>query len=219
MKSIDIEKKLDTITEKITERLCEEGFINSAYYDREGYYRKKELIKNFYIPKTSITKLASRILYSIGLNSASHTIVGAGTYTGHAISWLISESDAKFVYALDIDPAATRIAVDNFSNFKPKPNCINIDAESWLCQYDGSIDILYIDVDTIDDGKKKYVDILEAAYEKISANGIIIAHDINEEKFQEDMVAYKKVIANRGKFKNSINLNIDDFGLAITKKK
>ncbi len=218
---------LDDVVSKILNNLLKRGLIDNDTFNTEDYmtYREVLLSQQFYVPQTSITKIASRLLFAIGVISAPKVMVGAGIYTGHALSWLsgysyLSKKETTNIYGLDISAEAIAHANNNFQKINmPNVNCMHADAVSWLRNYDmDPIDVLYIDIDTKEEGKSKYLELLEAAYPKLSTGALIIAHDVNEEKFLADIAPYITYTSDKSKFSHNINLNIDPYGLGIAKK-
>ncbi|MEF2293793.1 O-methyltransferase [Virgibacillus dokdonensis] len=220
-------KHLDNAINKLAIQLCNKSILEYNKYNSDKFYELYKLLKDsFVIPKTSITKIMSRILFTIGYSKKPQVMVGAGTYTGNALAWLsgyylLGDSDRNVkIYGLDISSEATKIAKDNFSKVNAdNVHLIKEDAINWLENTSENIDLLYIDIDTEEDGKSKYIDLLNVAYHKLNSEGLILAHDINEKKFKDDMIPFVEKILDQSMFKDSINLNVDSFGLSITIKR
>ncbi|MFJ7747501.1 O-methyltransferase [Peribacillus sp. NPDC097295] len=218
---------LDEKVEEIIEYLSNKEILNKNCFQTDKFYELHQLLSlNFNIPQTSITKVMARILFSIGYSKKPNVLVGAGTYTGNALAWLSGYSilgDAgqkTSIYGLDISKEATAISQINFANIHASDvHIIQADAISWITEVPEKIDLLYIDIDTKEDGKKKYLDLLHVAFPKMNENGLIIAHDINEKKFEKDMKPFEEALLDETKFKSSINLNVDPFGLSISIKR
>ncbi len=217
--------EIDIVASRIIDSLVVKGVLSKNSYDPKLFNELHELLKeNFNIPQTSITNIMARTLFGISSSYEPLTIVGAGTYTGNALAWLagkqlINSDKLVKVYGLDTSKDATEIAKSNFSNIKANNVfLLQEDAIEWLNNTNLKIDLLYIDIDTIKDGKRKYLDLLIAAYPKINPGGLVIAHDVNEEKFIRDLKPFLEEIQNTEKFKHSINLNIDSFGISISVK-
>lgn len=225
--SLKSSNQLDIVMGRLIDQLSKKEILKPGSYDSNKFYELYEVLKqSFVIPKTSITKIMSRLLFSVGYSKKPKVMVGAGTYTGHALAWLsgyyiLGDShDSVKIYGLDISDEATKIAKKNFSMLNAKNvNLLAVDAIEWFEDTLDFVDLLYIDIDTKDDGKKKYVDLLNAAYPKMQSGSLIVAHDINEEKFKEDMIPFIEEILDRTKFKSSINLNVDPYGLSISIKR
>lgn len=220
-----IDEKLNSIVSCIMEKLVENGIVKQNLYNPIKYHELHHLLTtNFYIPDTSITRIMSRLLFGISNSHNAKTVVGAGTYTGNALAWisgnqLIEPKHDVRIYGLDISKSATEIAKENFR----KINALNVillqeDAIEWVSQAEIEVDLLYIDIDTQMCGKKMYLDLLVKAYPKLKAGALVIAHDVNEQKFKNDLKPFIEEIQNSTKFKKSINLNVDSFGISVSVK-
>ncbi|HDT6374089.1 TPA: class I SAM-dependent methyltransferase, partial [Staphylococcus aureus] len=149
-------------------------------------------------------------------------ILGAGIYAGNAISWLsydVLENKNGFMLGVDISEEAITLARKNLSifnqeNFEVKVENIFFTIEALAKE---SIDIFYLDIDSKEKGKSEYKDIVERIYPKIKEKGLILAHDINEKKFEEDMSGFEKFIINSSLYKG-INIDIDNCGLLLIRK-
>lgn len=229
MGSVQIEEDsiLDKSVRDLTNHLYRQGVLDQfgSFKEKEFYQLHEILTKSFNIPETSITKIMSRLMFSIGKSKKPKVLVGAGTYAGNALAWLsgyylLDKHQDVEIYGLDISSKATNIAKKNFDSIQAKNvNLVEADAIEWLkSAKNDSIDLLYIDIDTVEDGKKKYFDLLKVAYSKLTDGGIILAHDINEEKFKEDLKPFINEVQDRSKYSKSFNLNVDSFGLSVTVK-
>lgn len=220
------ENKIDVVVSRIMDNLVDKEVLPKNSYDPILFNELHELLKkNFNIPQTSITNIMARTLFGISSSHEPLIMVGAGTYTGNALAWLtgkqlLEPNELVRVYGLDISKDATEIAKSNFSSIQAK-NILLLqeDAIEWLKNTNLKIDLLYIDIDTVKDGKTKYLDLLIEAYPKINPGGLVIAHDVNEKKFIKDLEPFLEEIQDSKKFKHSINLNIDSFGISISIKR
>ncbi|CAM3867308.1 class I SAM-dependent methyltransferase [Mesobacillus thioparans] len=222
MLAVSSYNELDIAVSKIIEKFSLNQ--HEASYDPEKFYQYLSVLeKDFFVPKTSITKIVSRLLFAIGSTSPK-VMVGAGIYTGHAMAWIAGDQyfkkdSARSIIGLDIDKEAIEKAQENFNKIGTlNVACLNEDAISWIKNYQGEIDLLYIDIDTLEDGKKCYIDVLKAAYPKLKSNALVIAHDINEEKFKNDLVPYIDFTSNKNFFRKNYNLNVDQYGLSVAQK-
>lgn len=226
-KKIEKNTDLDIVMKKMIKTLGQKKFLEENCFHPDKFYQLYEILeRNFVIPKTSITKIMSRMLFSIGYSKKPRVMVGAGTYTGHALAWLSGYHilgdavDKMKIYGLDISAKSTEIAKKNFSKISTENiTLLEVDAIKWLKNTSEAIDLLYIDIDTKEDGKRRYTELLDVAYPKMSPDSLIIAHDTKEEIFKNDMKPFLEGILDESKFKSSINLSIDPYGLSITIKR
>ncbi|HGZ9466397.1 TPA: class I SAM-dependent methyltransferase [Staphylococcus aureus] len=218
-----MDRNIDVAILKIYNKLFENGFVEKKIVDMFNFYQyEKKLEHHYFIPDTSITKVMSRILYLLGQNFTNKFILGAGIYAGNAISWLsydVLENKNGFMLSVDISEEAITLARKNLSifnqeNFEVKVENIFFTIEALAKE---SIDIFYLDIDSKEKGKSEYKDIVERIYPKIKEKGLILAHDINEKKFEEDMSGFEKFIINSSLYKG-INIDIDNCGLLLIRK-
>ncbi|HCW9424341.1 TPA: class I SAM-dependent methyltransferase [Staphylococcus aureus] len=218
-----MDRNIDVAILKIYNKLFENGFVEKKIVDMFNFYQyEKKLEHHYFISDTSITKVMSRILYLLGQNFTNKFILGAGIYAGNAISWLsydVLENKNGFMLGVDISEEAITLARKNLSifnqeNFEVKVENIFFTIEALAKE---SIDIFYLDIDSKEKGKSEYKDIVERIYPKIKEKGLILAHDINEKKFEEDMSGFEKFIINSSLYKG-INIDIDNCGLLLIRK-
>ncbi|HCW7771887.1 TPA: class I SAM-dependent methyltransferase [Staphylococcus aureus] len=205
-----MDRNIDVAILKIYNKLFENGFVEKKIVDMFNFYQyEKKLEHHYFIPDTSITKVMSRILYLLGQNFTNKFILGAGIYAGNAISWLSYD-----VLEEAITLARKNLSIFNQENFEVKVENIFFTIEALAKE---SIDIFYLDIDSKEKGKSEYKDIVERIYPKIKEKGLILAHDINEKKFEEDMSGFEKFIINSSLYKG-INIDIDNCGLLLIRK-
>lgn len=219
-------KAQDIVISKIIRRLEEEGFFSAKKdsYKLNKFYSYREIVRNnFYISETSITPIMARLLYALAATKKPKNIVGIGTYMGNALAWLsgpllIDKADQYKIIGVDIDEKATEIARDNFSHLPNnyRVDFINEDGFTWLSNYKMPIDLLYIDIDSEQDMKKGYSEILKLAMPNLAKDALILAHDVSVDKFEDDFKIYFELVKDRTHFNNSITLDIDACGLEVT---
>jgi predicted O-methyltransferase YrrM len=120
--------------------------------------------------------------------------------------------------ACDIFPPAIEQARENFSVFE-SDSSIDWrvqDAASLLEHYSGTIDLLYIDVDSEDAGKTAYADLLERAVPHLTPGALVLAHDVTHPYYREDVQPYLDAVRDRSVFRKTATLRIDPCGLEVT---
>jgi predicted O-methyltransferase YrrM len=214
------------LAEKLLDQLVEKGFFSRNFYNEDDYelFRSQLVKTNFHVPQTSITRVVSRLLFGLGINHLPKNMVGAGIYTGHALSWLSAFSffdrEKSSIYGLDISSDAIDYASNNFKRLgMTNVHCIKENALDWINKFEQPIDLLFIDIDTNEKGKAEYTDLLEIAYPRLSEGALVVAHDINENKFSKDLQPYIQLTSDKTRFSHNINLDVDAYGLGIAKKK
>lgn len=216
-------KDLDNAILKIYNQLFINQYVSKEITNMTNYYLfERNLKSHYYIPDTSITQVMSRLLYLLGQNFNNKYILGAGIYTGNAITWLsydVLENNNGFVCGVDLSEEAIKIAKTNFSMFN-KNNYI-LKAEDIFTTVkktkDKSVDIFYLDIDSKETGKSEYTEIVKLIYPKMKLGGLILAHDINEKIFEKDMKNFGNYVLDSDCYKG-INIDVDECGLLVIKK-
>lgn len=220
-------RQQDAITHRVLATLKEAGFFPAPVpeADLEAFHQfRRQVRATFHVPETSITPLMARLLFGIAHVQNPNRIVGVGTYAGNSLVWLAGPTlmglgRAVEVLGVDIDPAATSLAQANFAALAPGPSPIRLvtgDArqpERFVC---GKVDLLYIDVDDPENGKRLYRPVLEAFLPYLAPGALVLAHDICEVKFEQDLEPYRALVRDRGRFRRTVTLKVDPFGLEVS---
>lgn len=143
---------------------------------------------------------------------------------GYAVAWLVgpmlaqAERSLEQAFAIDLDPDATMIARDNFQRIglAPGVECLCDDGMRALPELGGPIDLLYLDVDSAEQGKKLYRPLLELAYPMLSEGAWVLAHDTCLEQFEKDLAPYLSMVRDTAYFKQSVSLPFDFCGLEVS---
>lgn len=219
----------DLLALKILDHLLKSGLINSkgSDFNWNSFYELRTRAKPlFYLPETSITPLMARVLFGLATFVKPSKILGIGTYMGSALLWIIGpyfydqSRKLDYVYAVDIDPKATKIAKSNFLklNSNIKLQFTTDDGMKIAEKLGKSFNLVYIDVEDEQLGKSIYLPILRKIYPYILQNGLILAHDIAVPKFKEQLNGYLLEVRNKNLYKKTESLYIDYCGLEVTKK-
>ena len=91
------------------------------------------------------------------------------------------------------------------------------DAVDVVRDHPGPIDLLYLDADGTDErGKGVYLDILEAAYSKLSDDALVLAH--NSVDAAERLSHYLAFVRDPAHMRASMNMVMDPEGLEVSVK-
>ena len=226
MNTVDI-NTYEEIIEYILKNMQDDlGYVNPLNIDWKKFVLLSNTVHDsFIIPSTTITPIMRRFLFALGEFFNPKNIAGAGTYVGYGIIWLLglpkdSRRKLKNLTCWDVDAEANLIAEKNlFLHNGITKKIITENAISGLLSQYAKLDLLYIDIDSPDHGKRNYIDVLKAAIPNLNQGSIIMAHDPCVKKFDNDFKLYHSFIESSGLFSNHWIFPIDYCGVSITIKK
>jgi predicted O-methyltransferase YrrM len=214
---------------KVLSRLSEEGFFPATppIFASEPFDRLDRLVRGgFRVPHTTMTALARRVLFGIATAAQPATAMVLGSFVGYAAVWLFGPAlldeplfRPRHLIACDIFPPAIEAAQENFSVFKAASSSVDWrtqDATDLLADYPGTIDLLYIDVDSEQAGKSAYAGLLENAVPRLRPGALVLAHDVTHPFYREDVAPYLEAVRDRRRFRKTATLEIDPCGLEVT---
>ncbi len=220
--------EMDELAEEILSRLSAAGLLPAAdrHFATESFEQLDRLVQaGFLVPHTTMTALARRILFGIATAVRPGTSMVLGSFVGYAAVWLFGPAllaeplfRPRHLIACDIFPPAIEQARENFSVFEAGSS---VDwrienAADLLTGYSGTIDLLYIDVDSEQDGKTAYSVLLEKAMPHLRPGSLVLAHDVIHPFYRADVGPYLKAVKDRGRFQKTATLEIDPCGLEVT---
>jgi len=205
--------------------LVEAGVLPHTDYDRAKLLaHRKAVAELFEIPWTAITPRMQRLLYAINAIHQPRNMIAAGVFCGNTF---ISNAgaavgpgacyEADNLIGVEIKPAEAERAERNVRKIDSTgvARIIAADAVDVVAEFDGSVDLLYLDADGDERrGKGIYLDILEACYHKLPAGAIVLAH--NSENAAQRLSQYLDFVRNSGKFRSSVNVVFDREGLEVS---
>ncbi|WP_372017772.1 class I SAM-dependent methyltransferase [Tistrella mobilis] len=177
----------------------------------------------FVVPATTISGLMRRFLFHVAAQSGAAAIYGAGTHVGFAFAFLAlgrAQRPGRFqASAIDIDPAATRIAADNARLLPPDLPlvCRTADAVADLAADTAPIGLLFIDVDDPETRKGLYPAVLAAARPRLQPGALILAHDPLVPQFAQDFAAYHGQLRGDAGILGPVVLPLDECGLSVAR--
>jgi predicted O-methyltransferase YrrM len=215
------------LTDKILSHLCEAGFFPAPVAATPGPFEQLDAIvrARFQVPHTTMTALARRVLFGIATAARPATAMVLGSFVGYATVWIFGPAllpeplfRPRRLIACDIFPPAIEQARQNFSVFETGSmvEWRTQDAASLLGHYSGTIDLLYIDVDSEQAGKSEYGDLLERARPHLPPGALVLAHDVTHPYYQQDVQPYLDAVRDRRLFRKTATLGIDPCGLEVT---
>ena len=207
--------------------LVEAGILPHPDYDKGRMLAHRQAVREkFEIPWTAITPRMQRLLYAINGITQPKVLVAVGIFCGNTF---ISNAgaavgpgacyDAELVVGLEIKPEEADRARRNVASIDAagKAEILGEDGVPWLENYEGRIDLLYLDADgTEGRGKSIYLDLVQSAGDSIQEGSVVLAHNsVNAATQLTDYLGYMRDPAN---FRESVNIIIDDQGLEVAIK-
>jgi len=219
--------ELDDLTVNILSRLCHAGLLpaSAPVFPADRFRELDALVREgFDVPHTTMTALARRVLFGIAATARPATIVVLGSFVGYAAVWLFGPAllreplfrTASLIACDVFEPAVTQ-ARKNFSVFGVGAVDLRVqDAAQLLEEFSGLIDMLYIDVDSEETGKRMYADLLRIAITRLAPGALVLAHDVTHPFYIKDVADYQKMVRDRRLFRMTATLEIDPCGLEVT---
>lgn len=203
------------------------GILPHRDYDGDRLLaHRRAVAQAFEIPWTAITPRMQRLIYAINAISQPRNMVAAGVFCGNTF---ISNAGAAVgpgacytaenLIGVEIKPDEAERAERNVRTLDPTgvARVVAADAVDVVRDFDGSIDLLYLDADGTDDrGKGIYLEILQTAWEKMPAGTPVLAH--NSQNAAEKLTHYLAFVRDPANMKASVNVVFDVEGLEVSAK-
>ncbi|MBT3267496.1 hypothetical protein HN371_10105 [Candidatus Poribacteria bacterium] len=213
--------------DRILATLCEEGVIDHTSYDHAKMLAHREAVRDrFEMPWTAITPRMQRALYAINAIAQPRNMIAAGVFCGNTF---ISNAGAgvgpgasyvaENLIGVEIRPEEAERAERNVRTIDPTgvARVVAADAIDVVRDFDGAIDLLYLDADgDAGRGKGIYLEILEACLDKLSPGAVVLAH--NSENQAERLGAYLTFVRDPANFRGSVNIVVDIEGLEASRR-
>ncbi len=210
------------VVEQALRSLRQAGILPHIIYDREKMLAHRQAVRElFEIPWTAITPRLQRLLYAINAIHQPANLLAAGIFCGNTF---ISNAGAAIgpgscyranrLVGVEIKPEEAERAARNVARIDTlgEAQILAADAVQVARDWEGPIDLLYLDADG--QGKRVYLDILEAAYPKLSPGALILAH--NSINAAERLSEYLAFVRDESKCQASVNIMIDGEGLEVS---
>jgi predicted O-methyltransferase YrrM len=209
------------------EGLKEAGVLPHTQYDHEKFLAHREAVKKlFEIPWTAITPRMQRLLYAVNAIIQPENMIAAGVFCGFTF---ISNAGAAVgpgacykagqLIGVEIVAEEAERAERNVRLIDPTgaARVVAADAVSFAASFKEPIHLLYLDADGAGGkGKGVYLEILEAALERMPEGGLVLAHNsVNSAGKLKD---YLRFVRDSSRFGASVNVIFDPEGLEVTVK-
>lgn len=202
------------------------GLSEPGHLDWDEFAELSRLVHgSFQVPATTFTPMMRRLLFAISACLQPRTIVGAGTYVGYTFAWLLrNRADARSgmpaveAIGIDVDADANRIARANCTllNHGDGVRFVDGDACAVLRELREPVDLLYIDIDSADDRKMGYRDVLVAALPVLRPGSLVLAHDACLPFFADAFAVYDAFVHESADLAGPWTLPVDACGLSVT---
>jgi len=205
--------------------LKEAGVISHTSYDHEKMLAHRRAVAElFEIPWTAITPRQQRLLYAINAISQPRNMIAAGVFCGYTF---ISNAGAAVgpgacytaerLIGVEIKPFEAERAERNVRRIDPTgvAHVVAADAVDYVKDFREPIHLLYLDADG-DGGRGKgiYLDILDAAYDRMPRGALVLAH--NSVNSSERLKNYLERVRDPARFHASVNVILDCEGLEVS---
>ncbi len=201
------------------------GILPHTRYDHQKFLAFRQAVaEHFEIPWTAITPRMQRLLYAINAIVQPKVMIAAGVFCGNTF---ISNAGAAVgpgacyvahdLVGVEIKPEEAERAERNVRRIDPTgvARIVAADAVDVVAEYDRPIDLLYLDADG--DGRRGkgiYLDILEAAWHKLHAGSVVLAH--NSVNCAEMLKHYLAFVRDGAHCRASVNVILDGEGLEVS---
>jgi len=221
-----LEKEIAVVDEALS-ALQRAGILPDIQYDREKLLAHRQAVRElFEIPWTAISPRMQRLLYAINAIAQPRNMIAAGIFCGNTF---ISNAGAavgpgacytaKQLIGVEIKSEEAERAERNVRRIDPTgvARIIADDARNVAANFPEPINLLYLDADgDARTGKGIYLEILKAAYDKMPAGSIVLAH--NSVNSAERLKHYLQFVRDPAQLKASVNVIFDIEGLEVSVK-
>ena len=222
--------ELDGITADVLARLAAAGFFGDGAaapaFPADRFAALDERVRaTFAVPHTTMTPLARRLLFGLAAAHQPAVSVVLGTFVGYAAVWLFGPAlppeplvTARLLAGCDIFDAAIDQARANFAALQPEHGVrLEVaDAYEFVDRFAEPIDLLYLDVDSAEHGKRDYLGLLRRAQDRLAPGAPVLAHDVTHPYYLDDVAPYQEAVRDKARFRRTATLHIDPCGLEVT---
>ena len=203
------------------------GVLPHTDYDaRKMLAHRAAVRETFEVPWTAITPRMERLLYAINTIGRPANMVAAGVFCGFTF---ISNAGAavgpgasyvaRGLTGIEIKPDEAERAERNVRRLDPTgvARVVAAEAVEFVGSLAEQINLLYLDADGAGGrGKSVYLDILEAAWDRMPAGSLVLAH--NSVNCAEKLEEYLRFVRDRANLSASVNVIFDVEGLEVSVK-
>ena len=219
-----LEREIEVVDEALSV-LVEAGVLPHGSYDAEKMLALRAAVREtFDIPWTAISPRMQRLLYATGAIARPRVMVAVGVFCGNTFVSNAGAAvgpgacyEADRLVGLEIRPEEADRARRNVATIDPdgRAEIIAADGIPWLREFEGTIDLLYLDADGgPTKGKSIYLDLVRAAGHALSPGSLVLAH--NSVNSARDLAEYLEYVRDPANFRESVNVIVDNQGLEVS---
>ena len=201
------------------------GILGHKDYDGARFLAYREAVRNRYeIPWTAITPRMQRLIYAVNAIAQPRVMVAVGVFCGNTFSSNAGAAigpgacyRAERLVGLEIRPEEADRARRNVATIDPEGQAevLGEDGIPWVRNYEGAIDLLYLDADgPMGKGKSIYLDLVQAADQALRPGSLVLAH--NSVNAAAKLVDYLAYVRDPNRFHASANMCVDGEGLEVS---
>jgi len=214
------------VVDKALSTLVSAGILPHQHYDQARFLAHRQAVaERFDMPWTAITPRMQRLLYAVNAIVQPANLLAAGVFCGNTF---ISNAgagvgpggyyQAERLIGVEIVAEEAERAERNVRLIDPSgvARVVAADAIDVAREWEGTIDLLYLDADGVDgQGKDVYKDILDAAMPHLAPEAVLLAH--NSHNCAGRMARYLDFVRDGGAF-SSVNVVFDIEGLEVSRR-
>ena len=212
------------IVDEALAALKDAGIIQRASYDQAAFEAHREAVReSFEIPWTAISPRQERLIWALNAIRRPARMIAAGVFCGFTFICNAGAGagpgavfEPEDLVGVEIRAEEAERADRNVQAFAPgsRTRIVAADARSFAADYCGTIDLLYLDASGPESGKGIYLEILEAAYERLVPGALVLAH--NSVNSAERLAQYLAFVRDPAKMAGSMNIVMDNQGLEVS---
>ncbi len=207
--------------------LVKNGILPHADFPADGLAATRTAMETeFEIPWTAITPRLHRLIYAINAIHQPKTMIAVGVFCGFTFFANAGAGsgpgkcyEADQLVGIEIDPDEAERAERNVRAVDPSgvAKVLATDGVKWLEEFEGTIDLLYLDATAPgDEGKSLYLRVLQAAWHAMPKGSLILAH--NSVNAADDLEGYLNFVRDPANCRESVNVVLDTMGLEVSQR-
>jgi predicted O-methyltransferase YrrM len=207
--------------------LAEKGILPHTDYPRDKFLAHREAVRDrFEIPWTAIAPRMERLIYAINAIARPKRMIAAGVFCGFTFICNAGAGvgpgasyEPEELLGVEIRPEEAERAERNVRRLDDTGTArvLPADAVEVVADYEHEIELLYLDADGgPEKGKGIYLDILQAAYDKLPEGALVLAH--NSVNCCQRLRHYLDFVRNPENMSASVNVIFDPEGLEVSAK-
>lgn len=220
--------ELDELAEALLGKLAAAGLVpgDRPPFPAAAFHALDDRVRaGFTVPHTTMTPLARRLLFGLAAARRARDVLVLGSFVGYAAVWVFGPAlppdplyRAGSLVACDVFGPAVEVAVENFDAIGAGDavRMVRSDAADLLAGLERPVDLLYLDVDSPEEGKRGYAPLLTAALPRLAPGALVLAHDVTHPFYRDDVAPYLSMTRDRELFRRTATVEVDPCGLEIS---